>query len=67
MYGITSSATSVSSHESTKRSITASTKRIADEMNCSRPHCTISAMLSMSAVMRATKTPAFSRSKKLID
>ena len=67
MNGKTMRVMRVSSHDSENNRKNARNSSSAEEMNCIRPNCTSSDIDSTSAVMRDTRTPAFSRSKNAID
>ncbi len=62
MIGSTTSTTRVSSQLMTASTTSVTTSSRPACTNCSRPHWMSSLMLSMSAVMRATSTPALFRS-----
>ena len=67
MIGSTSSATSVSCHDRTNSTTSENDEQDRRRDELQQPHCTSSAIDSMSAVIRDTSTPDLLRSKKASD
>ena len=65
--GNTASAINVSCHDITNSTQIATSSKIPAETNCKSPHCTSSDIDSISAVIRATRTPALFSSKNPSD